>query len=219
MKYLSILILLLSLQLFSITLKEVYDQAPSQGNFDKYIELETGQIYTGGLLMGKFFNPWSREFEGDELNVKIVGNGAIVDLQGQEICIKYVDNRLEVEDIILVNGGVKFHGAGIEDERVRPEGYVKYATIYKPMDYGIRFFGAGGEIAIENNIIQDVYGTGDDFLEFHGMMMYWLPTGNMVVGSIFTSWNGTPTIRSNWTYFSDGTTDLIDHYAQFCDEG
>ena len=38
---------------YGMSLKEAYDLAGPAEGYDKYLELETGQVYTGGLLIGR----------------------------------------------------------------------------------------------------------------------------------------------------------------------
>ena len=55
--FFGVMFILIGSILYSITLKEAYDSAPSQAGYDKYLELETGVTYTGGLLIGKYSTP------------------------------------------------------------------------------------------------------------------------------------------------------------------
>ena len=65
------------------SLKRVYDLAGPGGGYDKYVQLQTGVTYTGGLWIGGTFDRVESWFEGAGLDVCIVGNGAILDLQGR----------------------------------------------------------------------------------------------------------------------------------------
>ncbi|MBT4334006.1 MAG: hypothetical protein HOD64_12110, partial [Candidatus Cloacimonetes bacterium] len=67
MKRLLILLLLIGTSnIYSITLKEVYKTAPTQGEYDKYLALETGVTYTGGLLIGPIYDPIIDELSGPQ---------------------------------------------------------------------------------------------------------------------------------------------------------
>ncbi|MCD4818498.1 MAG: T9SS type A sorting domain-containing protein [Candidatus Cloacimonetes bacterium] len=88
-------------------MKEVYEIAESDSIYDKLVILETGVTYSGGLLIGKLYNIENGDFEGDGgLDVKIQGNGSILDLDGQEICISYCSSRLDIEDCVIINGNI-----------------------------------------------------------------------------------------------------------------
>ena len=199
-----LLIFLKSVITFPTTLKQIFDNATSANGFDKYIELETGEIYTGGFSIGKIFNPLTREFEGDDslnIDVKIIGNGAILDLQGKEIKISFCNNRLEIEDCIILNGNVRYYGYETPEEVIHPVGSVKYVTFYKPHDFGIRLQGSGGDIVLERNIVVDAINTGDDFMGITGNPSDWTPT-EITFGFSLFDWWGVPEIKDNWSYFS-----------------
>ena len=206
----------------SISLKEVYEAAPVQAGFDKYMELETGQVYTGGLLIGNIFSPITAELEGNEgLDVKIVGNGAILDLQGEQICISYCNNILEIDNCIIINGNIRYRGLNWESTLIEPTGFVEYCTFYQTHDYGIRIYGAGAGIRLERNIFVDAVCTGDDFTYINGSPMEWLPTGANVSISIFYSTYGIPELIDNWSFHSDeiANADPILHFVQLCEYG
>ena len=109
---LNVLALLLCVQLFgageaaATSLKEAYDLATAASGYDKYVVLDTGVTYTGGLFIGGNFNRITAEFEAGGADVCIVGNGAILDLQGAEICIAYCSNRLDIQDCVIIKGFV-----------------------------------------------------------------------------------------------------------------
>ena len=207
----------------SVTLKQKFDEAFAFAGFDKYIELETGEIYSGGLSLGKVFNPLTREFEGSDslnLDVKIIGNGAILDLQGKEIKISFCNNRLEIEDCIIINGNIRYYGYETTEEIVHPVGSVRYVTFYKPHDFGIRLQGSGGDILLERNIVVDAVETGDDFMEINGYPSDWTPT-EITFGFSQFSWWGVPVIKENWSYFSKEETnnDLTKHFTRLWEHG
>lgn len=188
----------------AISLKEIYDSASAFGEFHKYIELQTGEIYTGGLHIGKTFNNEDYLLEGSEgLNVKIIGNGAILDLKGEQISISYCENILEIEDCIILNGNVRFRGINVEGIQAQPVGSIRYVTFYQPHDYGIRLQGSGDGIIIERNLVIDAICTGDDFVYTTGMPTEWLPTGMNYSFSVQNGFYGTPIVLDNWSFFSD----------------
>ncbi len=205
-KYLILILLISCGLLYSISLKEVFDSAQPQGEFQKYIVLETGVTYTGGLLIGKTLNPITHLLQGNEgQDVKIIGNGAILDLQGSQICISYCDNKLEIEDCVILNGNIRFRGINSETDVQIPTGYVKHVTFYKPHDYAIRLQGAGGGILLERNLAVNAVDTGFDYLFINGTANSWLPTGINFAPSIQVGFYGTPEIKENWSYFSKET--------------
>jgi len=208
--------------LYPISLKQVYEAAPANAGYDKYLELETGQTYTGGLLIGNIFNPITAELEGNEgLDVKILGNGAILDLQGEQICISYCSNILEIENCIILNGNIRYRGINLTDELIEPTGYVQYCTFYQPHDYAVRIFGAGDGIRIERNIFVDAVDTGDDFTYINGSPLEWLPTGANVAISIFYSTYGIPELLDNWSFHDHPgvNSEPIRHFVELCEYG
>ena len=215
-KYLIFIIMMMNCFLFSISLKEMYDLAQPQGEFQKYIVLDNGITYTGGLLIGKTLDPINHLLQGNEgVNVKIVGNGAILDLEGSQICISYCDNKLEIEDCIVLNGNIRFRGINSDTATQIPTGYVKYVTFYKPHDYAIRLQGAGGGILLDRNLAVDAINTGFDFLFINGTANSWLPTGINFAPSIQEGFYGTPEITNNWSYFSKeaANSDSLNHFT------
>ena len=67
--------------LYPVSLQEMYDDATSGLGYDKYIQLESNQIYTGSIGV----------YEG---SVLIDGNGAIIDLQNENGIWKNTPNAL-----------------------------------------------------------------------------------------------------------------------------
>jgi len=205
-----------------LSLQEIYEQAEPYGIYDKFLNLQTGQTYEGGLLIGKIFDPISQELQGSEgLDVKIKGNGAILDLQGQQISISYVHNRLDIEDCIILNGNIRYRGDhGLLPDQ-SPYGSVKYVTFYKPHDYAVRMQGAGKNITVTRNIIVDTQNTGPDYLAYTGIANDFLPTGNCLAISVFNNWYGLPILSENWTYFSseEVNADSLRHYVALCEYG
>ena len=200
----------------AILLKEVYDNATAQEGFDKYLILETGQTYTGGLYIGKVLGYLSNELDGPEgIDVFIEGNGAIIDLQGQEICISYVNNQMSITDCIIINGNVRYRGIDSSIYTVQPVGTVSNVTFYKPQDYGVRITGCGEGITITNNIIVDAVNTGNDFNYITGETAPFLITGSSVSMSLFGGIYGIPVITGNWSYHSDPVVnaDSLMHFS------
>jgi hypothetical protein len=194
--YLTTMLLLLAVLLGGTSLKEVYDNSQGTGLYDKVLELNTGQVYTGSLLIGGLYNHIPGTFT-DTLgaNVNIIGNGAILDLQGGFITIQYTDKRLDISDCVIINGGVKFRGS-TEGTNLIPQGSVSHVTFYHAEDYAVRIHSAGQGISITNNIFVDTYSTGDDFVNYTSESLEWLPTGHNLVSTIF-----------------------MNHYGLFCDYG
>ena len=85
--------------LYSISLQDMYDNAGSGLGYDKYIELDENQIYTGGIGI----------YEG---TTYIKGNGAIIDLENQNGIWIYSDDNsnasLDIEYLSIINGA--YHG-------------------------------------------------------------------------------------------------------------
>jgi len=200
------------------SLKEVFDQAGPAHGYDKYLELETGVTYTGGLWIGGTFNRIVPQFEGRGLNVRIRGNGAILDLQGGEICIAYCNNRLDIDDCIIVNGDIKYRGYHSSALQLAPLGSVRYVTFYRPHDYGVRTYGCGPGILVERNIVVDAVDTGPDFAYLSGYPHPNLPTGGSFAISL--QW-GTDAYYDNWSYHSDpvANADPLRHFQFLCDYG
>lgn len=190
---------------FSITLKEAYEAATPANGYDRYIELQPGATYTGGLLVGRIFSPVTNTFimEEEGQDVKIVGNGAILDLQGQQICLSYCSNRLDIEDCIVINGNVRFRGDNSQDLPLHPVGSVRYVTFHQAHDYGVRLQGAGAGILVERNIFLDIVDTGLDFVPSTGIEGSLIPTGTAVAASVQVGDYGYPDVRENWTFFQN----------------
>ncbi|MBN2017181.1 MAG: hypothetical protein JW794_03465 [Candidatus Cloacimonetes bacterium] len=208
--------------LASSSLKEVYEVAPAYDDYDKYMVLETGVTYTGGLLIGKIFDPITAELSDEiGMDVRIVGNGAILNLQGEEICISYCTNKLDIDNCIIINGNIRYRGINLPPDEIYPSGYVKYCTFFKPQDYGIRLQGAGGNITIARNLIVDAVDTGWDFHYLHGTSLEYLPTGANVCISVFYSTYGVPVLLNNWSFHSDPVVnaDLTKHFVALCEYG
>ena len=143
----SIILITIFNTVYCISLKEVYDAAPASGEYDKYLVLETGVIYTGGLLIGRVYERMNLALSQEEgKDVRIVGNGAILDLQGEQICISFCNNRLDIDNCIIINGNIRFRGMFVYPGEYRPTGSVEYCTFFQPHDYAIRLVGEGDYI-------------------------------------------------------------------------
>jgi hypothetical protein len=205
-----------------LTLRGAYESAGPGSGYDREVVLQAGQVYTGGLLIGPVYSPMTWEMEGEPgEDVRIVGNGAVLDLEGQQICISFCENRLDIEDCVILNGCIRFRGINTASYVLIPEGSVSYCTFYRPHDYGVRLQGAGGGVTLERNIVVDAVDTGYDFLYTHGSSNEWLPTGASFAPSIQPGYYGTPIIRQNWTYHSDPTAnaDPLRHFCYLCEYG
>jgi hypothetical protein len=204
-RVLPLFLLLIAAVAGSTPLQEAYESAPAQGGYDRYLVLETGVVYTGGLLIGPTWDDDRQMFRDDEagLSVKIEGRGAILDLQGRQICISYCRHRLDIEDCIIIGGGIRFRGDISLTEDRRPVGSVRYCTFYRPHDYAVRFEGAGEGILLERNIVVDPVDTGLDFMIWNGEFGSLLPTGLAFGLSVQVQTYGFPEVLENWTYFTD----------------
>ena len=201
-----------------VTLKEAYEASASAEGYDRYVELESGMTYTGGLLIGRIYSPVTNSFimEEEGLDVKIVGNGAILDLEGEQVCMSYCSNRLDIEDCVIINGNVRFRGDNNEGLPLRPVGSVRYVTFYQPHDYGVRLQGAGAGIVVERNIFVDAVDTGLDFMPSNGMEGNLIPTGTAVAASVQIANYGFPVMRDNWTFFSATSENAVPlHHFSF----
>ncbi len=204
------------------TLKEMYDEAGPAGGYDKYIVLETGEIYTGGLLIGPILSPITHDLEGEPgRDVRIVGNGALLDLQGERLCISYCARRLDIDDCVVLNGDIRFRGINTFDHYALPVGSVRNVTFYAAHDYGIRLQGAGEGITLERNLVVDAIDTGWDFIYTSGISSDWLPTGANISFSAQSGFYGTPVVRENWTFHSDPArnADPLAHFSRLCEYG
>ncbi len=211
-------ILLIISELSGISLREAYESAQAQGEYDRYLILNTGEVYSGGLWIGKTLNPYNNHLEGQEgEDVFIEGNGAILDLQGSELTISYCNNRLDIQDCVIINGEIHYRGEA-SLFLARPTGEVKYCTFYNTDDYCLRLMGAGQEMAFHHNIFANAIETGDEYTYLTGFSMEWLPTGINVAVS---GQGGLPDYHDNWSWFSDEevNSDSLHHVAVLCDYG
>jgi hypothetical protein len=209
--------MLISVPASAGTLKTAYDLAGPAEGYDRYVVLETGQTYTGGLWIGGTYERITGQFEPGGESVCIVGNGAVIDLQGQEICMAYCQKRLDIADCVILNGGIRFRGYSDGMVTRDPLGTVRYVTFYKPHDYAVRLFSCGKDILIERNIVVDSVDTGPDFMFLTGVFNDWLPTGSSVAPSAQHDFN----CLDNWSFHIDPivNADPLRHFVLLCDFG
>ncbi len=217
----TVIIFFIVFPLFSITIQEAYLQAEGNADYQKILQLETGIVYTGSLYLGRTFVPFTNQILGEDIgNIKIEGNGAILDLQGGELTFAYTESRFDVENLIILNGNIRFRGMNNEEITAMPSGSVRYCTFYKPEDFAIRLYGCGDGILIERNIAIDAEDTGYDFMYINGRSMDFLPTGINYAVSGQIDLFGIPEIIDNWSYVSDSSNnDLLNHFSLYCEYG
>lgn len=200
-----------------LPLQAVFEAAPALNGYDRYLELETGRVYTGGLMIGTTWDEDRTRFQDAELglDVMIAGNGAILDLEGEQLCISFCTNRLDIQDCIVLNGGVRFVGDNSVDVRRVPVGSVRYCTFYRPEEYAVRLQGAGAGVLCERNLVVDPVDVGQDVMIWTGITGNNLPTGLAFGLSVQTGAFGLPDVRDNWTYHSDPRTneDPLRHFG------
>ena len=204
------------------SLREAFDTAGPGEGYDKLVILQTGVVYTGGLLIGPILSPFTGDLEGGPgMDVKIAGNGAVLDLEGTEICVSYCDNRLDIEDCVIRNGNVRFRGVESSTHSAVPAGSVRQVTFYEPHDYGVRLQGAGDGILLERNLVVGALDAGPDYIYTNGVPAEHLPTGISYAFSVQTGTYGTPEIRENWSYHPDpaANADSITHFTLLCEYG
>jgi len=200
----------------AMTLQEAVEQAGPEQGYDKFVRLETGLVYTGGLQVGPSFSVIHGGLVGAPgYDIRIEGSGAVLDLRGGQLCVSYCPNRLDLEDCVIINGNVRFRGINTADTVAIPTGSVRHVTFYAPHDYGIRLQGAGREILLEDNLVVSALDTGFDFVYTHGMSNPWLPTGINVAFSVQAGFYGTPVVRRNWSFHEDPdrNADPLNHFG------
>ena len=212
-------LLIIAVALNSTTLKEVFDRAKPRDGYDKYLELQTGVTYTGGLFSGRYFEPFLYQLtEYNQKSIMIKGNGAILDLQGGQITIAYGTERLDIENCVIINGNIRYTGLVQDDFYYCPKGSVRQVTFYKPHDYAVRLDGTGGDILLEKNLAVNVVATSSDMEPINGNIVSNLITGVSFAKSGY-SWFGIPQITRNWSYITGAGFNLIRHFAQLCESG
>ena len=120
---------------FSSSLQEVFDNAESLHGFDKYLILEEGETYTGGIGI----------YEG---RIFIEGNGAIIDFEyGGGIWVyadQYNPAHLEIEYANIIDGayyGVSYAGTAT--------GKIENCNLINN-DFGLKFFDT---VQVEEKIV------------------------------------------------------------------
>jgi hypothetical protein len=206
----------------AMTLREAYESAGPRDGYDKYLELQTGVTYTGGLVIGPILSPIKHHLLGPPgEDVRIEGNGAILDLEGQQLCISYCANRLDVDDCVVLNGNIRFRGINVADTVAIPQGSVRHVTFWRPQDYAVRLQGSGDGILLEWNLSVDPIDTGYDWIYTTGISNSWLPTGTSYALSGQTGFYGTPVVQCNWTYLSNPRENAapLRHFSWLCEYG
>ncbi|MCB1151765.1 hypothetical protein KDK88_09455 [bacterium] len=189
----------------ALSLRAAYEAAPARDGYDRDVVLEPGRVYTGGLLIGPSWDEDLTLFQDMELglDVRIQGNGAVLDMGGESLTIAFCGKRLDVTDCVVVDGSVRFRG-DVDPGRDRtPEGSVRHCTFYRPRDYAVRLQGVGEGVLLERNIVVDAVDSGPDGLIWTGILAENLPTGLAFGLSVQAGFYGTPVVRENWTWFSD----------------
>lgn len=200
------------------TLQAAYEAAgPAQG-YDRWVELVPGARYTGGLWIGGTFDRMAGAFVGRGENVRIVGNGAVLDLEGGSITIAYCANRLDLDDCVVLHGDVVFRGYVDAVVDARPTGSVRYVTFFEPHDYAVRLLMSGQDVLLERNLVVDALDTGPDFSFLSGDPKRFLDTGVSFAHSLQ---DGHHAFFDNWSFHSDplANADMRRHFCGLCDYG
>ncbi|MBN1969210.1 MAG: hypothetical protein JXR48_08295 [Candidatus Delongbacteria bacterium] len=194
-RLLSYIVLLGYLSLKALTLKEVYDSSSSGNGYEKYIILENGGDYYGGLYLNGV----------DAVNTAIIGNGAKIYLENDSIVFSNTDKRLDITDCFLIYGGIYYIG-----ETVIPKGEISYCTFYEPYHYGVNLKYCGTGIAIKRNIVVNAIEDGGSFTT---------PTG---INFVFSNKEqfGFPDINENWSFNSQlQLPNCTRNFARLCETG
>jgi hypothetical protein len=216
---LAAVVLTVAAPLGAVTLQEAFDRAGPRDGYDRWVELETGVTYTGGLQIGPSLWPHSDQLVGvPGCDVRIVGHGAILDLQGQQICLSYCANRLDLDDCVVLHGNIRFRGLTGDVVNLLPTGSIRHVTFYQPEDYGVRLQRCGAGILLERNLVVDAVDTGPDFIYTHGAAHDRLPTGTSYSGGVT---EGAADVRENWSWHSDpqANADPLRHFSFLCEYG
>ena len=131
-----IIILFLNINLFGYSLQEIYDNANSFENYDKYLILSPEHIYTGGLGL----------YEG---NTYIDCNGAIINLEdGNGIWIygdQNYQSNLDIQGCIITNS--LYYGLSFSGEST---GSIKNCNLINT-NFGLKLFD-NSVVSINNSI-------------------------------------------------------------------
>lgn len=124
------------------TLQSVYNAAGPQGVYTKYLDLDKGVTYTGGLLIAATDN------------VCIRGNGATLDLETATILVQGADANLDIDHCVIKNGGLA--GAGYTQGALNFVG--SHGSVVNNVivgcTIGVRVYASGpGLVTVMNNII------------------------------------------------------------------
>tara|TARA_X000001036_G_C20295788_1_gene650264 strand:- start:145 stop:660 length:516 start_codon:yes stop_codon:yes gene_type:complete len=131
-----IIILFLNINLFGYSLQEIYDNANSFENYDKYLILSPEHIYTGGLGL----------YEG---NTYIDCNGAIINLEdGNGIWIygdQNYQSNLDIQECIITNS--LYYGLSYSGEST---GNIKNCNLINT-NFGLKLFD-NSVVSVDNSI-------------------------------------------------------------------
>jgi parallel beta-helix repeat protein len=190
-------LVLFAVSIYAATLQEAWKNSGSNEGYDKYVVLESGMVYEGGLDLESL----------GSASTKIVGNGAVINLQGEKIKgDKYSSDELSIYNAAIINGSIVYEGSGSD----APYGTLENLTIYNSKGYGIRIQSAGENIVVKNSIIAEsrLNGGGGN-----------LPDGINIAFSIFQT-HGVPEIMNNYSYHTGSPTGNYSvHYSRLCDTG
>lgn len=212
-KILVLSVLFAAVSLWSVSLQDAYRTASAGMGYSHLVQLSPGQVYTGGLLLGKVLDPIRMELEGtDAGDVCIQGNGAVIDLQGEQLGTLFNTDRLDISDAVIINGSVRFVGVDNGTFQQEPTGSVTYCTFYQPQDFGVRLQGAGNAVNVQRNIVVDAVETGPDYAYANGFSFVTIPTGGSFSGDITAM--DPPPFYENWSFHSVEPTnrDSLRHF-------
>jgi len=195
----------------AVTLEEMYNTAESGNGYYKYIELEEGVTYTGGLEI--------EALNGDpHQDIAIIGNGAIIDMDSSLILFSNIAGRLDIENCIIINGQIRYksHDVYASPDSIKPTGSVKHVTFYHAKSYAVRLQGTGEGILLERNLAVSTISSGNENQSIN------MPTGMSYAFSIIESNFGTPEIIDNWSFKSSWESPLTGDagdYWKLCETG
>ncbi|MGD8718420.1 MAG: right-handed parallel beta-helix repeat-containing protein [Candidatus Zixiibacteriota bacterium] len=157
------------------TLQSAYDEAGSGEGYDKLLVLDPNIVYTGGLgvLQGK--------------KSCIRGNGALIDLERNQIYCSQAGTEVHITGCCFVNGSANDAAIAIQDGAT---GVIDSNTICKGLD-GIKVW-IDSSATIKNNII---YGNSR-----YGVACYQTsyPSANISYNDVDTNYAG------NYAYYCPG---------------
>ncbi|MFH0776997.1 MAG: right-handed parallel beta-helix repeat-containing protein [Candidatus Eisenbacteria bacterium] len=132
----------------AVSLQSAYDAASALSTYDKYVVLEAGARYTGGLALTY------------GTNTCIKGNGAVIDLEGGIILIQGTTTNLDIDHCSIVNGGnPELRTGNGALHFLGGSGNVHNNTFYMNT-VGIRVYSsqAHSVIIVNNIIVKNTYG-------------------------------------------------------------